>query len=362
MKTQLLEDIGQSTSSPAPPDKISHPVSEKGERARGAAPSMPRAASRVWSRKPPGDTGLYAGQMRDQSSQAREDQGAMAEVPDAPPAMNPPTACPGEPAPPEIAPNDFLGHATQPDPLFDFSPRSPPPCAHDTASAETSWFQRSGQRYLLWGTWMLLAALVLQGIWWLYGARKDARSLQLVAEEFKPEPPQERALRRRALAAKEFTLLPDGAVRVSPAPAATREVPPLRPSPAIAPLAVLAAEPAAGVSPGPELAGPDGGVQQEGSTKPEQDSTPKPGPGPKRIRQSRHEQSGGDAKPASAAVEAAPDRRVARAPPKQAGRTAVQNASMAETLKACRAHGYHAAQCIKRACSVTKYGFACRGK
>jgi hypothetical protein len=36
--------------------------------------------------------------------------------------------------------------------------------------------------------------------------------------------------------------------------------------------------------------------------------------------------------------------------------------SMAATLKACREHGYHASQCIKRQCSVGTYGFACRGR
>jgi hypothetical protein len=32
-----------------------------------------------------------------------------------------------------------------------------------------------------------------------------------------------------------------------------------------------------------------------------------------------------------------------------------------ETLMQCRAHGYDERQCIRRGCSMTRYGFACRG-
>ena len=32
-----------------------------------------------------------------------------------------------------------------------------------------------------------------------------------------------------------------------------------------------------------------------------------------------------------------------------------------ETLMQCRAHGYDARQCIERGCTMTRYGFACRG-
>lgn len=34
---------------------------------------------------------------------------------------------------------------------------------------------------------------------------------------------------------------------------------------------------------------------------------------------------------------------------------------MAETLRQCRAAGYHAEQCVKRACVATPYGIACKG-
>jgi hypothetical protein len=34
---------------------------------------------------------------------------------------------------------------------------------------------------------------------------------------------------------------------------------------------------------------------------------------------------------------------------------------MEETLRQCRAAGYHTTQCIERGCQATKYGLACRG-
>ena len=34
---------------------------------------------------------------------------------------------------------------------------------------------------------------------------------------------------------------------------------------------------------------------------------------------------------------------------------------LAETLKQCRVAGYHEAQCLKRGCSMTRYGLACKG-
>jgi hypothetical protein len=35
--------------------------------------------------------------------------------------------------------------------------------------------------------------------------------------------------------------------------------------------------------------------------------------------------------------------------------------SQAETLRQCRAAGYHASQCMRRGCVATQYGLACRG-
>jgi hypothetical protein len=83
--------------------------------------------------------------------------------------------------------------------------------------------------------------------------------------------------------------------------------------------------------------------------------------------------------PAAAPVDVTPPKRTLRdktaakkRAPAQAKRRTVQDAPPAtaahsarerreETLMQCRAHGYDARQCIERACTMTRYGFACKG-
>jgi pyruvate/2-oxoglutarate dehydrogenase complex dihydrolipoamide acyltransferase (E2) component len=161
-------------------------------------------------------------------------------------------------------------------PAFDFTPPSP-----TTPVPEASWFERSGQRYLLWGACVLAAALLIQAGLWVIEERKDTRTLALVANELKAEPQ-------------------------APSPLS-------RTTPIAPPLVLLEPDPATVTPPTPEPA----------------------------------------AEQAPAAVSAKPVRRTAPAPEQDA---------TAATLKACREHGYHPAQCVKRGCSVTKYGFVCRGK
>ena len=63
-----------------------------------------------------------------------------------------------------------------------------------------------------------------------------------------------------------------------------------------------------------------------------------------------------------------PSRPAPPAPPAPPTRTAVQEAApppvedpLTETLRMCRAAGYHATACLKRGCEATRYGLACRG-
>ena len=49
------------------------------------------------------------------------------------------------------------------------------------------------------------------------------------------------------------------------------------------------------------------------------------------------------------------------APPPAPSAAQVREAQMAETLRQCRAAGYHAQQCVKRGCVATPYGIACKG-
>ncbi|MBQ5950298.1 hypothetical protein KBW98_22660, partial [Massilia sp. ST3] len=61
------------------------------------------------------------------------------------------------------------------------------------------------------------------------------------------------------------------------------------------------------------------------------------------------------APPAVVRAEAASPQAPARAD------TPPADGALAETLRQCRAAGYHATLCIKRGCSATKFGLACRG-
>ncbi len=49
------------------------------------------------------------------------------------------------------------------------------------------------------------------------------------------------------------------------------------------------------------------------------------------------------------------------APPPVPSAAEIREAQMAETLRQCRAAGYHAQQCVKRGCVATPYGIACKG-
>jgi hypothetical protein len=68
------------------------------------------------------------------------------------------------------------------------------------------------------------------------------------------------------------------------------------------------------------------------------------------------------AEPAKEKRKREPVRQLAQASAVAPGRPAEPDTSMEALLKACREHGYHATQCVRRGCSLTQYGFACRGR
>lgn len=61
------------------------------------------------------------------------------------------------------------------------------------------------------------------------------------------------------------------------------------------------------------------------------------------------------------AVAKAPRRTPPPQPTPAPAPAAARESQMAETLRQCRAAGYHAGQCIKRSCVATPYGIACKG-
>jgi hypothetical protein len=328
MKTQLLEDIGESaTLSLEPSGKVSNFGIQKGRQAiaheSAAAPVRPRAAFGVWRQKPEGEPVAIA----------------------TPPPDQPPP--PAVVALPDFEPT-FAANAAHSDPApqgpqFDFTlpPLTTP--APDLPKREPGWFERSGRRYLLWGSCVLAGALVIQAAWWLYDERQDAGAQALVADEVKVAPQLPKAAKRRAFVAKEFTLAPDGAVQVAPVASP-------RPAPTIPPLVLLKPEPPA-----------DTRLQAPRQPQPVVEQAPA-APPPNALHRAARQQQVPISRPARAKAERVPERRLASEPAAPAEKKPAPESAASATLNACKAHGYTAAQCVKQACSVTKYGFVCRGK
>jgi hypothetical protein len=112
---------------------------------------------------------------------------------------------------------------------------------------------------------------------------------------------------------------------------------------------------------------------------------PVPAPAPEPVAPAVEDKAPEPAEPVAAApVEVTPPRRAARTrtiekKPAEKKRTTVRTKPPAaqeappvaaklsprqrreETLMQCRAHGYDARQCIERACTMTRYGLACKG-
>ena len=397
MNTQLLEDIGLSAPlslvpSGRAPSKVGEgvmPLAQAADERR----AKPRTASGVWRQKPaaspaaisleqPPDesavmlTDQLAGESASiitqqpesaaiitqeldellsalEAPQPPEQTGAVEpHVPPEPPhdeAQVPPEPAHVEAAAsygPTFSWDPVPGEQAPRDPLFDFTPPSPTAPTPDLFRREPTWFERSGRRVALWGSCVVAGALIIQGGLWLSQERKDADPLAFVIDESKAEPQLDNAVRKRAIAAKEFTLASNGDVQVTPA---TPKAP--EPTAKVPPLVLLAPDPAE-ASKAAEAAAPDQGAAQV-TDKPDQ--VAERVQTPPRVRNVEREQASATR---AARTQVRPAARET-APPREI-KTASGSLS-AETLKACQEHGYQAAQCVKRTCSMTKYGFVCRG-
>jgi hypothetical protein len=277
--------------------------------------------------------------------------------PHAPPAgLLRETAIP--PAGPTLRPEPVDTATAPQDPLFDFTLPSPELQAANPFTRPAP--RRSRRRYFLWAACLLLGALLILGGRWLYQERKDAGSLAPIANDAKDTPQVAKAVQRPALAAQETTAAPAADTRMQSTEPAE---PASRPAPSVPPLVYL--EP--GPSPAAKTEQPASSAagQTEARTASGPAAAAEQGrvyPLPKRTGQTARERSEAAARRARAKVERAPARQLARAPVVATERRPELDTSMEATLKACREHGYHAAQCIKRDCSVTEYGFVCRGR
>ena len=378
MKTQLLEDIGHSASLSHVPsgresDFRSHQGAQRSTQAPVTKPAKPRPAFGVWKARPAGEPLDFAPRKQEQPLPPVEilpvvEPIAATDVGETTSAQAYEAAIPqAEPVPAPVA-TVVQNEPAPPDPVFDFAPSSPAPLAADPFTQKSTWLKRPGQRYVLGGACALSVALIALAGVWFYDERKDASTLALVADASKAQAQSDNTAQRRVIAAKEFTLSPDGEVRVTPAAPASTPAP--VPSPAPPPSLVLLEPepvPATKVEPTPTRAAVR--AQRQASPKPER-ATAKapPAPLPRRVRQTAREQLDAAAKAAKAArpartrAERTAERRSARTSVTPVARKTEQESPKDATLKACKEYGYSAAQCVKRACSVTKYGFVCRGK
>lgn len=389
MKTQLLEDIGENTAFSLAPSILagkSNAANEVHTRAPAgkAQPARPRSALGVWRQAPASEPDIspppppgqqpapldlddvfeeiaaleaqYVAPVQ-QPEPAAAPAGPGQELPAAPaePLHEPAVA----PAGPTLGPDPTDAATTPRDPLFDFTVPSPQLQADHPFTRPAAGATRSRQRYFLWAAALLSAVLLVLGGRWFYQESKDAGALALTANGAKDKPQVDKAVQRPAIAAQEPTPGTAGDARVTPAAPASR------PASSVPPLVYLEPDPpvaAKAEQPAPSAARPA-----------EPRTAPKPAPAaeqgqvypiPKRLSQKARERSEAPARPARARARTLPPpaRQPARASVVRTEKPAGPDTSMEATLKACREHGYHAAQCIKRDCSVTEYGFVCRGR
>jgi hypothetical protein len=241
-------------------------------------------------------------------------------------AAAPPAAKRAEP--PTQATTAGPGHArAEPSPLASERPdwpggqdkQEPSPFASERpdwqgaqAELEPHWFDRWGRRVAGWSVGIALTALVAAGGYWVYRESSIENTLVQVAKNSAP------ALHAPSAVAPSTASVPVPAPATSAAPA---------------PAAAPAAPPAA-------VAEPAGATPALATAEP---AAAKPSQLP--------------VKPASIRP-----RQKAFVPPVEAeAAEAAHTGQLADTLKECRALGYHASQCLKRGCTMTRYGLACKG-
>jgi hypothetical protein len=396
MKTQLLEDIAQSAELPSTPAKsVGHSTAGKEAQqlapAGDAQPARPRSAVGVWRQKPAGEPLASPAPPAEEPpplelNKVFEEIAALeaqlvhpapgpaiaaVEPRLLPPAfaVEPPQVLPASaaedshhPASPQdevTLVRDRTQGATAPQgPLFDFTLPLPPTEAADPFTPAPHSFTRSRRRYLPWAACLLAGALLILGGRWLYQERNDAGSPALIASEAKGGPRVDPVVKGQAMAAQASAREPGAGGSVSPA--VPPSLPASSPSPsAPPPLVMLEPDPPAAArveQPSPE--GADRAAPKPAQALEESPASPLPKPS---IRKAR-EGADAAAEPAREKPKREPARQLARASAIETERPPAQESSMAATLRACREHGYHATQCIKRECSVTAYGFACRGR
>ena len=327
MKNRLLEDIGDSQSgAPLPPVR----------RVQSAAPAAPPQARAV----PPLPSPPAAGPRRRtgvwRSRAPRPPAAADAPPPSAAPRVEPTIAPPPAAEAPRVRPGMASFSSREPDWALPLQPEPPP------------WTERWGRKALGWTAGLMaLAALGGTAAWMVQDTRVES-TLAVVADHTPPAQPVPPAVLAAVPAA-------------APAPESGAEpLPPLKllpPEPVNTASVENPAVAAAAETPAPADAAP--------AAVPLPPSKPALARARERPRAAAAEQRQRPEakKPARERVPArAPAEPAKSAPRAPASAQAPDPESpLAETLRLCRAAGYHATACLKRGCEATRFGLVCRG-
>ncbi len=262
------------------------------------------------------------------------------------------------------------------------SRQAPPVLEPLVIEKDADWFDRWG-RYAAWAVCLLLVVMFAAGGLWMYRESKIDGTMALLATKTAPLPP----------AATAVPAAPPPAA-VSLGSDALRQPDTVAPATAIAPEAAAAPAPAAAPEVAPDVApdmAPD--VAPEAAPAPASSVPGRAAPAAKAAKADTPSEKLVLLPAEPAAAEKQPNASVsrevaqvttqpalaarapvkARAPasPKRTPAPAVKAETapapasrgndMAETLRQCRAMGYHSTQCIERGCYTTKYGLVCKG-
>lgn len=342
MKSQLLEDMVDSQSSLSPPLNRRIPAAAPVAAPPAAAPAAPahgaegRVGAGVWRARAPRATSLW------------RPRPPASEAPPPEPQVSAAPRLPDPPLPdwPSAEPEPSL---SDPD-IASFSSRQPDWAAPlDTALAP--WTERWGRKALGWSLALVgVVGVAGAGAWMVRETRVES-SLAIVAEHSPApapanviaaptpdpvvdEPPPLRLLPRETpVAAAAEPAAPVEPQVAAPTPPPKKAEPPPRPS---------AKKPVAKRTPERRLA--TAVVKRE---KPAAKKPPKPKPPSDRALTRALADAQRSRQESLARPNAAPD-------PAASG-------TLAETLRLCRAAGYHANACMKRGCEATRFGLVCRG-
>jgi len=339
MKSQLMEDMVDSQSSLSPP--LNHRPIRAAAPAAPAQASAPRARAGVWRARAPQPASLW------RPRPPAPDPVPLQPEPQAAAAPQPP-----EPAPP-VRPEPSLA---APD-IASFSSCQPDWTA-PPASEPAPWTERWGAKALGWSL-ALAAVIAVAGVGaWMVDETRVESSLAVVADHIPAKAQLPPAPEPAAEAPPPLRMLPHEALVAAVEEPVPVNVPELTTLPPVAAAPVEATQPAKRTEPrAPAIA-----------KKPE--ARP---PAAKRTQERRV--AAAPVKRATPAVKKPPAKKEAQ--PKQPSERVLARAladaqrsrqeSLArpglsdETLRLCRAAGYHANACVKRACEATRFGLVCRG-